>query len=452
MSIQYFEHPLAQGIRQAGSSLAGAIGQYGDRAYEKQQKQASYKREEDVAQAQRIRQGKTAGLIRQGMAKLGPEATTLGRIGVLENVLEETGDLETIKEYSTMSAALQKATSSGGSFEGKSESELTTLFQQFGMDDATSKRFAALYPTLSTGGKTSFFNYFMDQLQRGAQGGALFGDAAQPARGVQFGDETPSGDKTDPLSPQANVEPGQPEKEEKFTFPEVNPFQRLTSQDIVKRESELSKDNVPIFNAATKTVKASKIAGRTIRRLNQLNESGKLPSGIGKIVNVNYKTGDLRIPSGANKETQLFVKTVNEFLKGAKEIFGARVTNFELDRFMQGLPTLANTEEGRRVILRQMDIVNQMHQLENNSLKEVYDHYTLRRIDVQQAQQIADKLMAPEEARLNEAFDRVLEEGDIQEAIASTPKGEIAIEINGQRGYVPKSQEQMVKERGGKIL
>lgn len=444
MAIQVLQHPLAQGISSAGSALGSALRARGEREFESEEKEKEFTRKRDLEEAQRMRQQQTSGSIQQAISQLGENPSAMDYVGVLNEVLGQGGDPDTVKQYGSLLSTLQKTSNPLGAFEGKSESELGELFQKFGMDEATSQRFASLYPTLSVGGRTQFANYLFDNIQRGQPGAGLFGGAGIPQGAPQM-----PGSEVEPTEPQANVE-GAPQGE--FRFPQIEAFKNLTAKEKVGRQTQNSKDNLPIYNESVKNIKAQKIAGRTIRRLTQLNDSDKLPTGLGKALNINYKTGDIRIPAGANPETQLFAKTVNEFLKGAKEIFGARVTNFELDRFMQGLPTLANTKEGRMLILKQMGIVNRMSQLEGDSLKEVYNHYGLKGGDVQEAQQVADQLMAPQEAALNKEYDNVLFEVEIQEVKGATPPGQVAVEIGGQMGYVPESQLQDIINRKGRRL
>ena len=70
------------------------------------------------------------------------------------------------------------------------------------------------------------------------------------------------------------------------------------------------------------------------------------------------------LKSTATKETQEFEKLSAEFIKGAKGIFGGRVTNQDLDAFLKMVPTLKNTNEGKMVILRNLQRVNDASILE----------------------------------------------------------------------------------------
>ncbi len=115
-----------------------------------------------------------------------------------------------------------------------------------------------------------------------------------------------------------------------------------------------------------------------------------MPTGFEKW-NINWVTGEPRFGAAQlSPETQLFVKTVNDFTTKAKDSYGSRVTNFDLQQFMKRLPTLANSTEGRGLILKQMEILNEIDELDHKTLQEVYDHYGIDNINNQQAKKIAN--------------------------------------------------------------
>lgn len=154
----------------------------------------------------------------------------------------------------------------------------------------------------------------------------------------------------------------------------------LTPKERVKRQDARFSLQTPLVNANSNTLTSLENEQLSLNLLDELTDSGKVGEGLNKL-NINPKTGDLLIPQLASPEEQLFVKTVNDFTVKAKDSFGARVTNFELDRFMQRLPTLANSKEGRKLILRQMKIVNELNQMEKKAVQNVFDQYGVRNID-----------------------------------------------------------------------
>ena len=178
----------------------------------------------------------------------------------------------------------------------------------------------------------------------------------------------------------------------------------LTPKEKIGRESERYKSNLPLFEKAHAKAQSTKLEQDSIQRLQHLNEAGKLPKGIQRW-NINFKEGEIRIPFLANADTQAFIKTINDFTTKAKESFGARVTNFELRRFMKRLPSLLNSEEGRRVILRQMEIINELNLGRQQGILDAFDSRGgLRKLDYDQAQRIADKTLKPITEKLRKEY------------------------------------------------
>lgn len=61
----------------------------------------------------------------------------------------------------------------------------------------------------------------------------------------------------------------------------------------------------------------------------------------------------------ATPETQEFEKLSAEFVRGAKDVFGSRITDADLNAFMKMVPTLANTDEGKLSVMRNLRLVNE---------------------------------------------------------------------------------------------
>ena len=163
----------------------------------------------------------------------------------------------------------------------------------------------------------------------------------------------------------------------------------------------------------------------------------------------------------ASPEAQRLVKTVNDFTTRAKDSYGARVTNFDLTQFMRRLPTLANSEEGRRQIIKQMQIINDINRTYEKSLHDVIDEYGgIRNIDYDQAEQMANKRSKSEIEKLKKEFKKIGTEYEISynKAVDSrkkiTPKDHVSVErADGSQGYIPKDQVgNFLKIPGNKVL
>lgn len=177
----------------------------------------------------------------------------------------------------------------------------------------------------------------------------------------------------------------------------------LTPKERVERQEKRFTIQTPLLNDLSEKIKSYEEDSRSISLLQHLDDTGKVGQGISNL-NINPLTGSLIIPKASTAEEQLFVKTVNDFTVRAKASYGGRVTNFELDRFMQRLPTLANSKEGRALIMRQMSIINQINELESKAIQRVFDQYGVRNIDFPDAEKIARSEIEDQKEVLKQEF------------------------------------------------
>lgn len=104
--------------------------------------------------------------------------------------------------------------------------------------------------------------------------------------------------------------------------------------------------------------------GARFERLQDLFSPGlenKFPSNLS--VGLLTKDGELRPTAAAllSPEAQESVKLIADNLAGAKDTFGARVTNFDLQAYLKRLPSLLNSPEGRRRVLRDLRLMNKLN-------------------------------------------------------------------------------------------
>ena len=107
---------------------------------------------------------------------------------------------------------------------------------------------------------------------------------------------------------------------------------------------------------------------RRLGRMKKLNDEGKL---ISAGYNTALKALGLDYAVLKNADSQEFDKLTADFLRNAKEIFGARVTNFEIEAFLRAIPTLSQTKEGRDRVIRNLQIFNKGAQLRANAMKQI---------------------------------------------------------------------------------
>jgi len=87
---------------------------------------------------------------------------------------------------------------------------------------------------------------------------------------------------------------------------------------------------------------------KDLSRLQELNEEGKLDTP--GYVEFLQRSG-FDIPALMNPESEEFQKIQQGFLKGAKQYFGARVTDNEINMFLKTIPTLSQSAEGRKRVI-----------------------------------------------------------------------------------------------------
>lgn len=161
-------------------------------------------------------------------------------------------------------------------------------------------------------------------------------------------------------------------------WPEILPPPNMKPSELVKWRDR----NQGFNNKELKEIK-----GRTASnldailhysRLQQLNDTGKVQDGLSRVL-IDPDTGEpyknVQKLAGVNKETQQYIKTLNDFISQAKNFFGARVTNFDLQSFKSRLPSLINTEEGRRAILEQMRLMTELQSVHDTAMVDGFKHY-----------------------------------------------------------------------------
>lgn len=106
----------------------------------------------------------------------------------------------------------------------------------------------------------------------------------------------------------------------------------------------------------------------TLDAMEELVQSGKLSSpGAEEFL----KRSGLDIQALRNPETQAFQKLRVDFIKDAKNLFGARVTNFELEQFMKGVPSLSQSPEGMMRLISTLKKVERAKKSQGKLAREI---------------------------------------------------------------------------------
>jgi len=138
------------------------------------------------------------------------------------------------------------------------------------------------------------------------------------------------------------------------------------------KQSRYDKNTAEYHKEAMKLGKSSRETRMRLSRMKELNEKGDLPSaGFASVLDTAGKV--INLSSLMSADAQEFDKLSKDFLKGAKAIFGSRVTEGEIKLFLKTVPTLSQTQEGRRRIIRNMTMLNKGGELRKKAMLEIMD-------------------------------------------------------------------------------
>ncbi len=218
----------------------------------------------------------------------------------------------------------------------------------------------------------------------------------------------------------------------------IDPFKGLKPAEVVKRQEIFYKDNTPIQIENFDKIKNVKEKATSLKQMQQLNDTGNLPSGLGALANVK-EDGSLRFPQFATDESNLYVSLLSNQLSGAKEIFGSRITNFDLESFMKIWPNLTNTQESRRLINNVLTIKNDIEKLNAEGLDAVYKEYGSRGIDPADARREAKKFIKPQEDVLFKRLENLVPEFEEQKELdklkkKAEEKKRILVQVTDENG------------------
>jgi len=404
---------LAQGIYQAGGALSQALGQRLQKQRQEQQQQ------------------EYGNILQNTLGALPENASPLQVTQSLTQAIQQGVPSDIAQNYGTLYSTLQKT--QAGLPPGPDQiNTMSTLFKKFGMPEDVAERNAELWANLTTGGQTEMAKLLVDQISRN-QFRPQDEMVEDPASILQGGT-------------------GEITEFEEFKWPKVDIFEDRTPKERASLKGELLKTNNAEYKDISEKLRKTDQELMRYEQLERLNDSGRLPTGFGKY-NINWITGDIRIPALASPETQQYVKTINDFTVAAKDTFGARVTNFELGAFMKRLPTLANSEEGRRLILEQMKAMKGLDKLYDESIKAVYDKYGIQKIDRANVERISEEYRKDEEEALIKKFNESMNAQEVYSARQNAPEGTLPVKKpDGSLGYLPLDKVDAAKKRGWTIL
>lgn len=209
----------------------------------------------------------------------------------------------------------------------------------------------------------------------------------------------------------------EPVKKERERLPEQEKLKKIS----VAEQKRIDADTKKVFDDVTGYKKLAEIGDLNLPRMKKLVERGKLPysafyqlfknleehvtpstgaaagaaiggilgglggpavsaTGAGLGAGLGGAVGGLVSPVATllrygqrytSPDSEEFEKLSQDFLKGAKSIFGSRITDRDLQEFLKMIPTLANTDKGKLAIIRNMELFNKGSKLRYDAMKDI---------------------------------------------------------------------------------
>jgi len=196
-----------------------------------------------------------------------------------------------------------------------------------------------------------------------------------------------------------------------FTSPrerrENKKLELAEKQAQLKERGALLKETKPYVDALKNKEKAAKETDLRLKRMESLIEKGNLPnptfwSAFSKLEHAPYIAGltapiaeilkgGLKWYSGNASDIEEFEKLSSEFVKNAKQYFGPRVTEKEIQLFMQTVPTLMQTDKGKKKLIENIRSLNELTEIEAKAARSIIKaNGGIAPIDIEQ--QVHDKI------------------------------------------------------------
>lgn len=197
------------------------------------------------------------------------------------------------------------------------------------------------------------------------------------------------------MGPQSlQQQPGLPQQQENnladiLKRPRLNPQQRLKIEEMKQRERIAdrklahadkkidAKETLETFNSTVDQYKSAKESNSELARFEKLIKNGKLPhpttaSAIDFLKKgIPYLGVGIDFSGLLSGDAQEFDKISRSMLRQGKEIFGSRLTNFDVDTFLKMIPSLVQSNEGKQRVINTMKAFNDAALLRYDAMRDI---------------------------------------------------------------------------------
>lgn len=138
------------------------------------------------------------------------------------------------------------------------------------------------------------------------------------------------------------------------------------------KQHHIDKETLPVYKEISGAAKGARSTNPILARMQTLLNKGELPNST--FYNLANKWGShigLNASALAGADAQEFDKLSVEFLKNAKDIFGSRLTNYDVQTFLKSIPSLSQTDEGKQRIINNLNIINRAALLRDEAMEKI---------------------------------------------------------------------------------
>jgi len=161
----------------------------------------------------------------------------------------------------------------------------------------------------------------------------------------------------------------------------TNAREALANREAIKvsrvEQNTANKETLPIYKKISENAKEAGDNNRRIGRMEELIKGGNLSYPIWNSLLDTVSNGvfgfGIDLHSLQSADSQEFNKLSNEFLKNAKNIFGARITDNDIKAFMKMVPSLSQTDDGKMRIINNMKAYNAADLIRKQAMDDVIE-------------------------------------------------------------------------------
>lgn len=146
---------------------------------------------------------------------------------------------------------------------------------------------------------------------------------------------------------------------------------KKNEKEVDESKKWLSKSNKETHGAKEMNVR--------LNRMDKLVDNGKLTNPLFAAALDTLSNGihilgtgvGINLKSLQNTDSQEFEKLSNDMLKGIQDIFGSRILKTEVDNFLKTIPTLTQTDSGKKAVINNLKILNDGVIAENTIARDI---------------------------------------------------------------------------------